>query len=134
MPSPVGLKRVKGRSSVTRPQARTRVSSASRIASTSAPVCTNARSQVSKGSVYGDSLEEEDENRGYLSQRRDIPGKRAREMAEVRGETLAHYTFVLIVLFFQSQGLKILPLLPRSPALKVVSTGQWTPIQTPLVR
>jgi hypothetical protein len=86
--------------SVTRSRT-TSVSSASGIASTLATINTNAESQVSKGSVSRcGSLEEEDEKCGYPSQDRDILGKRAREMAGVREQTVVHYIFVLIVFFF----------------------------------
>ena len=89
--SAVGLK---GWSSVIRPRA-TGISSASSTAAvTLATVCTNAESQVSKGFLSSGGLEEEDEKSGHSSRDRDILGKRAREMAEVRGQTLVHYIFI----------------------------------------
>jgi hypothetical protein len=90
----------KGRSSVTRRRA-TRVPSASRVAR-SAAVHIDAESQVPKGSISSDGLEEEDENGGYPCQDRDILGKRPREMTEVRGKTFIRYIFILnlIVFFF----------------------------------
>jgi hypothetical protein len=69
---------LKGLFSVTRPRA-TSVSSASSIAVTLATVCTNAGS--------GGGLEEEDEKSEYPSQDRNILGKRARQMAEVRANS-----------------------------------------------
>jgi hypothetical protein len=75
----------KGRSSVTR-RRDNRAPSGPRVAR-SAAVHTNAESQVSKGFVPGDGLEEEDENCRYPNQGRDIAGKRPREMMEVREKT-----------------------------------------------
>lgn len=76
-------------------------SSASSVALTLATVCTNAESQVSEGLIckYG-GHREEDEECEYPSQSRDILGKRAREKAEVRRQTLVHYIFILIIFFF----------------------------------
>lgn len=89
----------KGRSSVTRSRA-TSVSSASRIAYALSTVCTDARSQVSESfSRKCSGLEEEDEKCGNPSQDRDILGKRARKVAEVRGQTSIHCIFILIVFF-----------------------------------
>ena len=83
---------LKGWASVTGTRSRaTSVSSASSIAVTLATVCTNA------GSSGG--LEEEDEKSEHPSQDRNILGKRTREVAEVCGQTLIHYIFILIVFF-----------------------------------
>ena len=68
----------KGRSSV----APRRVLSSSRVARPAA-VRTYAESQVSKGSISNNGVEEEDEKYGLPSQDRDILGKRAWVMAEV---------------------------------------------------
>jgi len=129
---------LKGWSSFTRSRA-TSVSSASSIAFTLATVNTKAESQVSEGfSCRRGGLEEKekDEEYGYPSQGRNLPRKRAREMAEVRRQTLVHDIFISAV-FFSSQELEdplAFLLLPRSPASKAVSAGQSTPIQTSLVR
>lgn len=127
----------KGQSSVTRSRA-TSASSASSIAYTLATICTDAGSQVSESySRKCSGLEEEDEERGNPSQDRNILGKRARKVAEARGQTLVHCIFILILYFSFSQELKspvAFPLLPRSPALKIVRARQSPPIHTHLVR
>ena len=88
MRSAASLEGVKGQSSIIRPRA-ARVSSVSNIAFTSAPAYTNAEIRVSKGPIRGGGLEE-NKNCGYPSQDRNILGKRARKVAEVRGKTLVH--------------------------------------------
>jgi hypothetical protein len=79
---------LKGWASVTGMRTRSRatsVSSASSIAVTLATVCTNA------GSSGG--LEEQDGKSEQPSRDRDILGKRARQTAEVRGQTLVHLSY-----------------------------------------
>jgi len=88
-----------GWSSITRPRTAS-VSSASSIAVTLPTVCTNAGSQVSKGFICGGGLEEENEKCEYPNQDRNILGKRARQVAEVRGQTLVHNIFIPTIFFF----------------------------------
>lgn len=79
----------------------TSVSSASSVALTLATVCTNAESQLSEGFICKNGgHKKEDEECEYPSQNRDILGKRAREKAGVRRQTLFHDTFILIVFSF----------------------------------